>query len=174
MPMLRNSFRNRKNSTDYETNQLSKSQSSLILPTAMAQGSGLEFPVFTRTGLMVTQAEHNSNRSNERKNQVGNKLKDSKKMSPRLDIIREQVSDLGYLKNVKSKVNCWKEKGTRVDSRHSMGPDLAEKSILHHHKLFMSPQKSPKAVEVSNLNATLKDSSFSKSQIINFKKVKNT
>ena len=87
---------------------------------------------------MLTQTDpHNSNRSGERKNQT--KLKDSKKMSPRLDIIREQVSDLGYLKNVKSKVNCWNEKVPRGDSRYSIGPDMSEHSILHKHKLFMSP-----------------------------------
>ena len=68
MPSMRESFLKRKRSADFELNSLSKSHSTIVIPSSLGLGSAqssAEMPLYTKTGLMMTQVD--SKKSQEKK-----------------------------------------------------------------------------------------------------------
>ena len=66
-------------------------------------------PTFTRTGLMLTQKHESVHSRSRYGSHTPNQLKSSFLSKSQLETVKEELKDqdLGYLKNIKSKVNCW-------------------------------------------------------------------
>lgn len=111
MPSQRLAFLNRKKSHVDESTPKSSLRTS-----QPAQDS---CPKFTKTGLMIAQGDPSS-RDKSKDRPRKSKIFDQRKNSPPpLEPIKEQVSDLKYLKSIKSKVDCWAPKQPLLNKKES-------------------------------------------------------